>query len=43
VGGVLGQEIIKVISGKEEPLNNFFCYDGIDYRRAGVVETIQRK
>jgi len=38
VGGILGQEIIKAISGNEEPLNNFFFYDGKEGR--GEVEAI---
>ena len=28
VGGTMGQEVIKAISKKNEPLNNFFCFDG---------------
>ena len=30
IGGFFAQEIIKVISAKEEPLLNFFIYDGLD-------------
>ncbi|KAB7495258.1 SUMO-activating enzyme subunit 1 [Armadillidium nasatum] len=36
VGGVLGQEIIKAVSGKDAPLNNFFFFSPDD--GAGVVE-----
>lgn len=28
LGGVIAQEIIKVISGKNEPIDNFFVFDG---------------
>jgi len=38
VGGVLAQEIIKVISNKDTPHNNFFLYNPIE--SCGVVETI---
>ncbi|XP_059162799.1 SUMO-activating enzyme subunit 1-like [Physella acuta] len=30
VGGVLGQEIIKAVSQKDAPLNNFFFYNGVN-------------
>ena len=30
LGGVLGNEVIKVISGKGEPANNVLLFDGID-------------
>ena len=30
VGGVMAQEVIKGLSGKDQPLNNFFVYNGID-------------
>ncbi|WAR19881.1 SAE1-like protein, partial [Mya arenaria] len=30
VGGVLGQEIIKAVSQKDVPHNNFFFYNGVD-------------
>ncbi|XP_009780352.1 SUMO-activating enzyme subunit 1B-1-like [Nicotiana sylvestris] len=30
VGGVLGQEVIKAISGKGDPLKNFFFFDATD-------------
>eukprot|EP00043_Microstomoeca_roanoka_P006658 m.64767 g.64767 ORF g.64767 m.64767 type:complete len:335 (+) comp13507_c1_seq5:245-1249(+) len=35
VGGVLGGEIIKAISGKDEPINNLFCFDG--FESSGLV------
>ena len=38
VGGVLAQEIIKVISNKDAPHNNFFLYNPIE--SCGVVECI---
>lgn len=38
VGGVLGQEVIKVISNKDSPHNNFFLYNPLE--SCGVVETI---
>ena len=38
VGGVLAQEIIKVISNKDAPHNNFFLYNPME--TCGVVETI---
>lgn len=38
VGGVLGQEVIKVISNKDAPHNNFFLYNPLE--SCGVVETI---
>lgn len=38
VGGVLAQEIIKVISNKDAPHNNFFLYNPMD--SCGVVEKI---
>ncbi|KAJ3300385.1 SUMO-activating enzyme subunit 1 [Borealophlyctis nickersoniae] len=30
VGGLLGAEILKVLSGKGEPINNFFAYDAFE-------------
>eukprot|EP00761_Pharyngomonas_kirbyi_P001504 gb/GECH01001508.1/.p1 GENE.gb/GECH01001508.1/~~gb/GECH01001508.1/.p1 ORF type:complete len:343 (+),score=89.38 gb/GECH01001508.1/:1-1029(+) len=39
VGGLLGQEIIKVISRKGEPVNNYFIYDGLEMF-AGFIETV---
>ncbi|EGD78712.1 hypothetical protein PTSG_01692 [Salpingoeca rosetta] len=30
VGGVLSGEVIKAVSGKGEPLNNCFCFDGFE-------------
>jgi len=38
VGGVLAQEIIKVISNKDAPHNNFFLYNPME--SCGVVENI---
>jgi ubiquitin-like 1-activating enzyme E1 A len=28
LGGVIGQEVIKAISKKNEPIDNFFVFDG---------------
>uniref|UniRef100_A0A8C4NHN2 SUMO1 activating enzyme subunit 1 n=1 Tax=Eptatretus burgeri TaxID=7764 RepID=A0A8C4NHN2_EPTBU len=36
VGGVLGQEIIKALSGHDAPLNNFFFFDGFTCN--GIVD-----
>ncbi|XP_065184971.1 SUMO-activating enzyme subunit 1-like isoform X2 [Sycon ciliatum] len=38
VGGVLGQEVIKAVSGKDAPLNNFFLYHGVQGN--GMVEKL---
>jgi len=38
VGGVLSQEVIKAISNKDAPHNNFFFYNPV--QSCGVVETI---
>merc|ERR1712179_216498 len=38
VGGILGQEVIKAISNKDAPHNNFFFYNPVE--SCGVVETI---
>ena len=38
VGGVLAQEIIKTISNKDAPHNNFFLFNPLD--SSGIVETI---
>jgi ubiquitin-like 1-activating enzyme E1 A len=38
VGGILAQEVIKAVSGKGDPLKNFFYYDGEDGK--GVMEDI---
>eukprot|EP00053_Salpingoeca_punica_P010266 m.92439 g.92439 ORF g.92439 m.92439 type:complete len:353 (+) comp15332_c1_seq1:31-1089(+) len=38
VGGILGSEIIKAISGKDEPLKNCFLYDGLE--TTGLVECL---
>jgi ubiquitin-like 1-activating enzyme E1 A len=39
MGGIVGQELIKCISGKDEPVNGFFFFDGLT--GAGVVRTIK--
>ncbi|KAL5543873.1 hypothetical protein UlMin_007657 [Ulmus minor] len=38
IGGILGQEVIKAISGKGEPLKNFFFFDAMDGK--GIIEDI---
>ncbi|GAB2221369.1 hypothetical protein Droror1_Dr00012544 [Drosera rotundifolia] len=38
LGGILGQEVIKAISGKGEPLKNFFLFDATDGK--GIIEDI---
>ncbi|GFS09026.1 SUMO-activating enzyme subunit 1 [Elysia marginata] len=38
VGGVLGQEIIKAVSQKDAPLNNFFLFNGVNDE--GMVDKI---
>ncbi len=38
VGGILAQELIKVVTGKDEPLSNFFFYNGMD--GGGFVECV---
>ncbi|WMV35484.1 hypothetical protein MTR67_028869 [Solanum verrucosum] len=38
IGGVLGQEVIKAISGKGDPLKNFFLFDAMDGK--GIIEDI---
>ncbi|XP_044501509.1 SUMO-activating enzyme subunit 1B-1-like [Mangifera indica] len=38
LGGILGQEVIKAISGKCDPLKNFFFFDVVDGK--GIVEDI---
>ncbi|KAK9108519.1 hypothetical protein Syun_024530 [Stephania yunnanensis] len=38
LGGILGQEVIKAISGKGDPLKNFFFFDAVDGK--GVIEDI---
>ncbi|XP_076358943.1 SUMO1 activating enzyme subunit 1 [Tachypleus tridentatus] len=40
VGGVLAQDVIKAVSGKDAPLKNFFLFDGQD--GSGVVEHFGR-
>lgn len=38
IGGILGQEVIKTISGKGDPLKNFFFFDAMDGK--GLIEDI---
>ena len=38
IGGILGQEVIKAISHKDEPIYNVFAFDGIN--GGGVVNKI---
>ncbi|KAJ7945682.1 SUMO-activating enzyme subunit 1B [Quillaja saponaria] len=38
IGGILGQEVIKAISGKGDPLKNFFFFDALDGK--GIIEDI---
>lgn len=38
VGGVLGQEVIKAVSQKDPPHNNFFFFDGVE--GSGMVDNI---
>lgn len=38
IGGILGQEVIKAISGKGDPLKNFFFFDATDGK--GIIEDI---
>ncbi|KAH7366081.1 hypothetical protein KP509_18G062500 [Ceratopteris richardii] len=40
LGGILGQELLKVLSGKGEPLKNFFFFDPMDGK--GITEEIPR-
>lgn len=40
VGGILGQEVIKAISGKGDPLKNFFFFDAMDGK--GIIEDISK-
>jgi hypothetical protein len=37
MGGIVGQELIKFISGKDEPVNGFSLFDG--HTGAGIVCT----
>ncbi|KAK0580392.1 hypothetical protein LWI29_001344 [Acer saccharum] len=39
IGGILGQEVIKAISGKGDPLKNFFFFDVMNGK--GIVEDIK--
>ncbi|CAM8933770.1 unnamed protein product [Rhodiola kirilowii] len=38
IGGILGQEVIKAISGKGDPVKNFFLFDAMDGK--GKVEDV---
>lgn len=38
VGGVIAQEIIKLLSGNDEPLSNCFVFDGATSR--GTIEKL---
>ncbi|GBG28219.1 Myosin-12 [Hondaea fermentalgiana] len=38
VGGIVGQELLKAMSGKDAPLDNFFFFDGIS--GGGIVRRI---
>ncbi|RHN43295.1 putative NAD(P)-binding domain-containing protein [Medicago truncatula] len=38
IGGILGQEVIKAISGKGDPIKNFFYFDASDGK--GIIEDI---
>ncbi|MCO5569322.1 hypothetical protein L7F22_023034 [Adiantum nelumboides] len=40
IGGILGQEVLKALSGKGEPLKNFFFFDPSDGK--GIIEEIPR-
>lgn len=36
--GILGQEVIKAISPKDEPICSYFCFDGVTCsRRRGTI------
>ncbi|GMH01141.1 hypothetical protein Nepgr_002980 [Nepenthes gracilis] len=39
IGGILGQEVIKAISGKGDPVKNFFFFDAMDGK--GIIEDIR--
>ncbi|XP_070577490.1 SUMO-activating enzyme subunit 1-like [Ptychodera flava] len=38
VGGIVGQEVVKAVSGKDTPHNNFFFFDGTE--GSGIVDQI---
>ncbi|KAL2539628.1 SUMO-activating enzyme subunit 1B-2 [Abeliophyllum distichum] len=40
IGGILGQEVIKAISGKGDPLKNFFLFDAMDGK--GIIQDISK-
>ena len=37
VGGVLAQDILKVVQGKELPLQNWFIYNGMDGKYGNLL------
>jgi ubiquitin-like 1-activating enzyme E1 A len=41
LGGIVGQELIKAMSGKGEPLKNFFFFDAADGK--GIIEVVASK
>ncbi|EYU23072.1 hypothetical protein ABFS82_09G068300 [Erythranthe guttata] len=41
IGGILGQEVIKALSGKGDPLKNFFFFDATDGK--GIIEDISKQ
>ncbi|KAL7099314.1 hypothetical protein ACP275_09G076100 [Erythranthe tilingii] len=41
IGGILGQEVIKALSGKGDPLKNFFFFDAKDGK--GIIEDISKQ
>lgn len=38
IGGVVGQDIIRSITGQDPPIKNFFLFDGLTF--TGIVESI---
>jgi len=40
-GGIVAQEVLKIVSGKGSPLWNLFTFDGV--QGAGIIETIEPK
>uniref|UniRef100_A0A9I9CEF9 THIF-type NAD/FAD binding fold domain-containing protein n=1 Tax=Cucumis melo TaxID=3656 RepID=A0A9I9CEF9_CUCME len=41
IGGILGQEVIKAVSGKGDPLKNFFYFDTVDGK--GIIEDVSNR
>lgn len=39
LGGILAQDVLKVVSGKDRPINNFFFYNGLDC--SGLINRIE--